>query len=210
MRTLDISKSANPWTPLVCVVYLVSFWLPVEGFDWGHSPLGFQYFLMGLIYCWCPLFPIVWPWYANVAFVIGMVYLTRNRIKGAAVCGTTGLLLGLSFLVLFPESAPKLGVGYYVWILSMSLLLVTSVGSTARDPVNQERIGFDVDLSSALLEWPATGKHRSETENPELLERCHDSETRREPTNRAAPGDTSYRPARFDIRPAGEYEYAGR
>jgi hypothetical protein len=184
MRISDISKAANPLAKWILLVYLVSFFLPVTGSFRPGCLLGIQLFLIGAFYSWMPLFGfLINPWYANVFLLVGIRLLRKHRYDGAAACGLIALGLGLSFVLFFvgPEARADLGIGYYVWVLSMAMLALAGRGARGEQFVEHKAGRLLFDARRFRLNASPMGKahilslpHESEVPN-ECESLCHET-----------------------------------
>lgn len=144
------APSPNWLGPALCwaiaAVYAISFVLPA-----APAPildlLGIYAFLQGATggYCATGSFSIIFfiMWLANPTFVVGAVFLARERWMEAALLGMIAASLASSWIIpddlrakippdwLVPRRPIAPLIGYYVWLASMLLLsLAGSVGQT--------------------------------------------------------------------------------
>ncbi|WP_412539139.1 hypothetical protein R8Z50_25240 [Longispora sp. K20-0274] len=79
-------------------------------------------------------------WYANLVVPAAVGLLIARRYRAAAVCAAVALLIALDTLWLFRHPVPldeggspyllhALGIGFYLWVGGMVLLLVASVAA---------------------------------------------------------------------------------
>ncbi len=131
MTTASQQASRWWWLP-VAFTYVVALMLPavyrpglgaptsgLTGYvEYGYECLG------GL-----PFALLSPAWWANPAWLLGMIALVRNRPKLARICGLVGAFLALSVFVIGPFPPDNFGfsdmrLGYYIWLASMLALVV--------------------------------------------------------------------------------------
>jgi hypothetical protein len=127
--------------------YALAFVLPVL-----DTEKGWQYFLMGLWWCWLPPFVVFdafaqgaslgkileaasfFAWWANPCFWIGCMLVARQRWTGATIAGAMAFVLSLGFL--FNHNRHWPGAGYWLWTASMAgLALAGAVGRRMASPL---------------------------------------------------------------------------
>jgi hypothetical protein len=117
---------------LTAVLFLSSL-----GFNTLILSQGDSSFLMGFV---CLLFGFSYlAWYANPLFLVSITLLSLNRSHMALATSTaSAILAGTTFLIQkvpYNEAGHMAdvvgyGLGFYLWIASMSVILLTSVLST--------------------------------------------------------------------------------
>jgi hypothetical protein len=117
---------------LAALLFLSSLGLKTLILSHGDSSflMGFVCLLLGFSYL---------AWYANPLFLVSIILLSLNR-SGMAVATSTAsaILAGTTFLIQkvpYNEAGHMAdivgyGLGFYLWIASMSVILLTSVLST--------------------------------------------------------------------------------
>jgi hypothetical protein len=115
---------------LIAAIYGVSLMLPAvykHGFGAPTSGLSGSilpgYAMVGSL----PMAMLAFAWWANPLWLIGLILLARDGLKGPIIFGLAATLLALLVLVFgaFPPDPFELShfhVGYYVWLASMAAL----------------------------------------------------------------------------------------
>ncbi|MBD1584732.1 hypothetical protein [Pseudoalteromonas sp. S16_S37] len=129
-----MSVYANYKLPVLAIsaaLYLVSLCLPALHFA-QQSPLaGYSLLLWG----WWGVVTLDLAWFANPLFIIAFVHCYLERYKRAAIYSGVSLVLALSSFTakqwFFNEGGGTpitgLGIGYYVWIIAIIILLTLSI-----------------------------------------------------------------------------------
>jgi hypothetical protein len=116
-------------------LYAVSFILPAfrnlqrdpEQFPpafGGEIAYGYQVFGSGYFYA--RMFFL--PWYANLAFLIGLLSLVLRKPKLTAGFGSLALVLGMAVpAMLSGYTVPEFHVGYYIWLGSFASLTIAGL-----------------------------------------------------------------------------------
>jgi hypothetical protein len=117
---------------LAAVLFLSSL-----GFNTLILSQGDSSFLMGFV---CLLFGFSYlAWYANPLFLVSITLLSLNRSHMALATSTASLILATATFLIqkvpYSEAGHMAnvvgyGLGFYLWIASMSVILLTSVLST--------------------------------------------------------------------------------
>jgi hypothetical protein len=118
---------------LATVLFLSSL-----GFNTLLLSHGDSSFLMGFV---CLLFGFTYlAWYANPLFLVSIVLLSLNRSSWALAASTASVILATTTFLIqkvpYNEAGHMAnvvgyGLGFYLWIASMSVVLLTSVLSKA-------------------------------------------------------------------------------
>ncbi|MFL5383662.1 MAG: hypothetical protein ACJ8GN_14175 [Longimicrobiaceae bacterium] len=112
-------------------LYLLSLALPaIEEVELGIPPnLGFAILATGFL----GFMFLQMGWFANVFWVLGLVFLARRRWKAAAILGALAVLVAADSFVLYETGFPSdsggslavtLRYGFYVWWASLWVLAV--------------------------------------------------------------------------------------
>jgi len=145
------------------LLYAMSLYLPVLVLP-PLLPRQYHYVSVRGFQC-LPAVIMPW-WWANVLFVVGLIFLVLGRRTAAHLCGiaATGLALSLTFLVLgFLDSwasgsarAPCAGFpllpGYFAWLGSMIMLVWFTSEPRPRYTAPPESVG----VPSAVITQPIT------------------------------------------------------
>jgi len=122
---------------IIGLVLSISLFITSTGFKTLILSKGDSSFLFGLI---CLLFGFSYlPWFANPLFVLGIIFLLLKRFSLAVAA--SGLSVILATTTLFIREAPYneaghtasvigYGLGFYLWLGSISVLLLTSLLAT--------------------------------------------------------------------------------
>jgi|SRR5690349_22539501 len=116
-------------------LYAVSFFLPAFR-DLQHDPeqlppafegeiaYGYQVFVSGYFYARI----LFLPWYANLAFLIGLLSLVLRKPRLTTGFGLLALVLGLTVpAMLSGHTIPEFHVGYYIWLGSFASLMIAGL-----------------------------------------------------------------------------------
>jgi hypothetical protein len=117
---------------LASVLFLLSL-----GFNTLLLSHGDSSFLMGFV---CLLFGFSYvAWFANPLFLMSIVFLSLNRSVWALAASTASVILAATTFLIqkvpYNEAGHMAnvvgyGLGFYLWIASMSVILLTSALST--------------------------------------------------------------------------------
>jgi len=122
---------------IIGLVLSISLFITSTGFKTLILSKGDSSFLFGLV---CLLFGFSYlPWFANPLFVLGIIFLVLKRFSLAVAA--SGLSVILAATTLFIREAPYneaghtasvigYGLGFYLWLGSISVLLLTSLLAT--------------------------------------------------------------------------------
>src|SRR5262249_42741590 len=127
--------------PFLLIAHAIAFGLPVL-----DRERGYDYFLMGLWWCWLPPFLLfsestkgnilevaaLFAWWANPCFWLACAMAALRRPPGSAVLGTLGVALSLGFL--FNNNRHWPGAGYWLWTASMAGLALTGLVALFKTP----------------------------------------------------------------------------
>ena len=123
---------------IVGIVLAAVLFLSSLGFNTLLLSHGDSSFLMGFV---CLLFGFSYlAWFANPLFLVSIVLLSLNRLRMALAASTASLILAATTFLIqkvpYNEAGHMAnvvgyGLGFYLWIASMSVLLLTTVSSTA-------------------------------------------------------------------------------
>lgn len=131
------------WFFLTCsiLLYFISLFLPALLFA-HHEPLFGGYVLA---WGWWGVLTFDFAWFANLTYALALIsYKDNNKWLSKQVCNIT-IVLGLTSYFTkewwFTEAtgAPikGLGIGYYVWMLSFSMLLLGCYLASTPNPAVQ-------------------------------------------------------------------------
>jgi hypothetical protein len=112
---------------LALICYLVSFFLPYD------DSYGFGFFFIGMLYCW--LLPLTFAWWANVAFVIGLLAGAKRSYASASIWGIIATFLAIGWLLIrgvHRESPLREAPAYWAWLGSMMILAITCLKAAVR------------------------------------------------------------------------------
>ena len=112
-------------------LYLLSLALPaIEEVELGVAPNpGFAILATG----WLGFMFLQMGWFANVFWVLGLIFLVRRRWKAAAILGAIAVVVAADSFVLYETGFPSdsggslevaLRYGFYVWWASLWVLAV--------------------------------------------------------------------------------------
>lgn len=99
-----------------------------------------------LVIGWLGILCGQYGWFANLPLVVGWLTLSLNRRLVAGLCGTISVVVALHTLELFRTPIPgvesrndseilkALGVGYYLWVLSMVLVVLGAILGKSSEP----------------------------------------------------------------------------
>ena len=122
---------------IVGIVLASVLFLSSLGFNTLLLSHGDSSFLMGFV---CLLFGFSYlAWYANPLFLVSIVLLSLNRSAWALAASTGSLILAATTFLIqkVPYNEARhlanvvgYGLGFYLWIASISVILLTSLLST--------------------------------------------------------------------------------
>jgi hypothetical protein len=155
VRLIPEGRESTWWCVVIAAIYIASLFLPAfydRPLDKGPNPAdaaavsGGEAFLHGLfavvlsvaglldtlinrpvidhqVTYWIELG--AFAWFANPTFLLGLLLLRKKRRKGAGLLGLLSLLMGITTVILIQQEIGPVLVGYYFWILSIGLLILS-------------------------------------------------------------------------------------
>ncbi|QDT00452.1 hypothetical protein HG15A2_37900 [Adhaeretor mobilis] len=150
------SLKAVIWTPqricmyLSCICYVIALATPALYLERDQGAAkglgGWSYGASLLSIGWFGALCGQYGWFANVTFIGAWLSLSSNRMVAARFCGAISVLISLHTLELFRTPIPaflpassseilsKLGVGFYLWVLSMILCVLVTTSRSHSEP----------------------------------------------------------------------------
>ncbi|MBN2721572.1 MAG: hypothetical protein JXQ77_01990, partial [Campylobacterales bacterium] len=127
LRILSIQKLHVYISYILFVVSLSTIAFYADNFS--HEYWSIFVFFFG----WLGIFIGAFQWYANIFYFIALK--EKDNIKSSIIFASTGLLIALSFCILKPpitfggpnQPIVGFGIGYGLWLVSMSVFLVGQV-----------------------------------------------------------------------------------